>query len=144
MVLENFLKKFGFICHFSYLPAITLCFHFFYHTNNANNFMHYASNNKLGKLFRIPMLPRENINLPYSIRMYWMNFWQPTVHVQQNIFEKTLKEVCSAHFNASFSTFSARIGHLFEAHGVFEICLKIDKSPSSKKNVVDFGILPNV
>ena len=27
-------------------------------------------------------LPRKNMNLPYSIRMYWTNFWQPTVHVQ--------------------------------------------------------------
>ena len=75
--------------------------------------MHYASNNKLGKLFRIPMLPRENINLPYSIRMYWMNFWQPTVHVQQNIFEKTLKEVGSLYLWASFGTFCAQIGQVF-------------------------------
>ena len=31
------------------------------------------------------------INRPgYNIRMYWTNFWQPTVHVQQNMFEKTL------------------------------------------------------
>ena len=27
-------------------------------------------------------LPRKIMNLPYSIRMYWTNFWQPTVHVQ--------------------------------------------------------------
>ena len=38
-------------------------------------------------------LTRKNMNLLYSIRtMYWTNFWQPTVHVQQNIFEKTLNE----------------------------------------------------
>ena len=35
-------------------------------------------------------MPRKNLNLPYSIRMYWTNFWQLTVHVQQNIFEKIL------------------------------------------------------
>ena len=33
-------------------------------------------------------LPRKNMKLPYSIRMHWTNFCQPTVHVQQNIFEK--------------------------------------------------------
>ena len=33
-------------------------------------------------------LPRKNMNLPYYIRMHWTNFWQPTVCVQQNIFEK--------------------------------------------------------
>ena len=41
---------------------------------------------------------RKNMNLPYSIRMYWTDFWQPTaVHVQQNIFETTLREVGSSH-----------------------------------------------
>ena len=31
------------------------------------------------------------INRPgHNIRIYWTNFWQPTVHVDQNIFEKTL------------------------------------------------------
>ena len=35
-------------------------------------------------------LTRKNMNLPYSIRMYWTNFWQPTDHVQHNIFEKSL------------------------------------------------------
>ena len=29
------------------------------------------------------------INRPgYNIRMYWINFWQPSVHIQKNIFEK--------------------------------------------------------
>ena len=40
-------------------------------------------------------LTRKNMNLPYFIRMYWTNFWQPTVHVQQNVYEKTLIEVGS-------------------------------------------------
>ena len=32
---------------------------------------------------------------PYVIRMYSTNFWQPTVHVQQNISGKTIIEVGS-------------------------------------------------
>ena len=76
--------------------------------------------------------------------MYWTNFWQPTAHVQQNIFEKTLIEACAPRLYASFGTFYAQIGQLFEAQWVFEVCLKIDKSLSSKENVVDFGILPIV
>ena len=28
-------------------------------------------------------MPRKNMNLPYSVPMYWTHFWQPTVHVQQ-------------------------------------------------------------
>ena len=55
-------------------------------------------------------MPRKKMNLPYSIRMYWTNFWQLTVHVQQNIFEKALIEVCSPHLYASFGTFCAQIG----------------------------------
>ena len=66
------------------------------------------------------------INRPvYSIRMYWTNFRQPTAHVQQNIFE-TLKEVRCPHLYASFGTFNAKIGPLFEAEWVFKVCLKID------------------
>ena len=41
-----------------------------------------------------------NMNLPYSIRMYWTNFWHPTVHVKQNIFEKTLIKVGSSYLYA--------------------------------------------
>ena len=41
-------------------------------------------------------LTRKNMNLPYSMRMYWTIFWQPTVHVHKNIFEKTLIEVGSS------------------------------------------------
>ena len=61
------------------------------------------------------------INRPgYSIHMYWTNFWQPTVHVKQTIFEKTLIEVCRTHLYASFGTFCVQIGQLFEAHWVFK------------------------
>ena len=42
-------------------------------------------------------------------------FWQPTVHAQQNIFEKTLIEVGSSHLYVSFSPFCIQIGQLFEA-----------------------------
>ena len=53
------------------------------------------------------------INRPgHNICMYWTNFWQPTVHVQQNIFKKTLIEVGSPHLYASFGTFCPQIGQL--------------------------------
>ena len=51
----------------------------------------------------------------YLLLMYWTNFCQPTVRVQQNIFEKTLIEVGSPHIYASFGTFHVQIGQLFEA-----------------------------
>ena len=55
------------------------------------------------------------INRPgYNIRMYWTNFWQSSVHVHQNIFERTLVEVFNSHLYASFGTFCAQIGQLFE------------------------------
>ena len=67
------------------------------------------------------------INRPgHNIRMYWTNIRQPTAHVQQNIFGKTLIEVRSSHLYASFGTFYAKIGPLFEAQWVFKVCLKID------------------
>ena len=47
--------------------------------------------------------------------MYVTNFWPPTVHIQQNVFEKTLIEVFSSHLYASFGTFCGQIGQLFEA-----------------------------
>ena len=65
--------------------------------------------------------------------------------IVENIFEKTLIEVCSLNlYYASFGTFCSQIDQIFEAQWVFELSLKIDNSPSSKENVVDFGILPNV
>ena len=36
---------------------------------------------------RLATETRKNKNLSYSIHMYWTNFWRPTVHVLQNIFE---------------------------------------------------------
>ena len=60
------------------------------------------------------------MNLPYAICMYRTNFWQPNIHVQQNIFEETLIEVGSSrtHLYASFGTFCLEIGQLFEAQWV--------------------------
>ena len=52
-----------------------------------------------------PSLPRKNMNLHYSIFLFWTNFWQPTVHVQKNIFEKNLIKAYSPHLYASFGTF---------------------------------------
>ena len=34
---------------------------------------------------------------PYVIRLYWTNFWLPTVHVQHNIFEKPFLQKLVAH-----------------------------------------------
>ena len=82
--------------------------------------------------------------LGHNIRMYWTNFWQPTVYVQPNMFEKTLIEVGSPHLCASFGTFCAQISQLFEAQCIFEICLKINKLLPSKENAGDFAILLNV
>ena len=69
---------------------------------------------------------------------YWANFWKPTVHVQQNIFEKSFIEVGSSHLYASFGTFCVQIDQLFEAQWVFEKCMKTVKSLFSKENDVDF------
>ena len=54
----------------------------------------------------------------HNIRMYWTNFWQPTVYVQQNVFEKIVIEVYSPHLHASFSIFCVHNG--FAAHWVFK------------------------
>ena len=59
--------------------------------------------------------------------MYWTNFWQPTIHAPQNIWEKTVIEVGSPQLYASFGTFCAQIGQLFEAQWVLEVYLKISK-----------------
>ena len=53
--------------------------------------------------------------------MYWTNLWQPYVHVQQNIFEKTLILVGSSHLYASFGTFYVQISQLFEAQWDFKL-----------------------
>ena len=53
-------------------------------------------------------------------------------------FEKNISEVGIPHSYASFGTFCAQTDQLFETQWIFEICLKIDKSPSSKENAVDF------
>ena len=37
------------------------------------------------------------------------------VHLQQNVFEIVLIEVCSSHLYASFGTFCVQIGQFFEA-----------------------------
>ena len=71
------------------------------------------------------------INRP-GYNMYWVNFWQPSIHVQQKAFEKTLIEVYIPYLYASIGTFCAKIDEVFEAEWVFEVCLEIDKSLLSK------------
>ena len=68
-----------------------------------------------------PSLPRKNMNLHYSICLFWTNFWQPTVHVQKNIFEKTFIEVGSSYLFTSFGTFWVQIGQLVEAQWDFKL-----------------------
>ena len=67
--------------------------------------------------------------------MFWTNIWQPTVHVQQNSFEKTLIEFGSSYLYASFGTFCVQIGQFLEAQWVLEKCLKMVKS---EEKDVDF------
>jgi len=65
------------------------------------------------------------INRPvYNMRMFWTNFWQPTVHIQQTIFEKTPIEVFYSYLYASFGTFCVQIGQFFKAQWVFEACFR--------------------
>ena len=66
-------------------------------------------------------MPRKNMNLPYSIRMYSTERIQPTVHVQQNIFEKNLIEFGSPHLYASFGSFFVQIGQLVEPQWDFKL-----------------------
>ena len=49
-------------------------------------------------------------HITYNMRMYWTNFWLPTVYVQQNIFEKALIDFYRPHFYVSFGTFCVQIG----------------------------------
>ena len=96
----------------------------------------YISINPLIFLFFLSFIPihplpphtdSTKINRPgHNIRMYWTNFRQPTAHVKQNIFGKILIENCSPHLYASFGSFYAKIGPLFEEQWVFKVCLKID------------------
>ena len=75
------------------------------------------------KMLEIEVFPKivcctdsTKINRPrpgYNIRMYWTKFRQPTAHVQQNIFGKSIIEVCSLHLYASFGTFCVQIGQSF-------------------------------
>ena len=72
-----------------------------------------------------PTETRKNMNLPYSIHMYWTNFWQPTIHAPQYIWKKTLTENGSSHSYASFGTFCVQIGQLFEAQADFKLLEEI-------------------
>ena len=41
--------------------------------------------------------------------MYWTIFWQPTVHVQQNIFEKLLKELVAHVFTVLLAHLASKL-----------------------------------
>ena len=106
-----------------------------YHQYNVNDF--------LWALYSNQSTDSTKINRPvYSVRMYWTNFRQPNAHVQQNIFGKTLIELCIPHLYASFGTLCVQIGQLFEAQWVFEKCLETLKSLLSKENDIYFEFFP--
>ena len=73
--------------------------------------------------------------------VYWRNFCQLTVGVQQNIFEQTLIEIGSLNLYTFIGTFCVQVGWLFESQWAFEECLNIEKSLFSKENVVNFDFL---
>ena len=78
----------------------------------------------LSNALSTPKSPTDStkINRPgYNIRTYWANFWQTTVHVQENVFEKTHIEVYSPHLYSSFGSFCVQIGQSFEARRVFKL-----------------------
>ena len=114
------------------------------------SYMHWKQTRTLSRFFTtfgntnialVTITDSIKINRPeHNIRMYWTNFWQPTVLVQQNVFEKNLIIDSSPHLYASFGTFYIQIGLLFEAQWYFKLCLKIYKSLLSKENVIDFEI----
>ena len=60
-------------------------------TNFGMILINFASTCKGLKFFLISLLSDEhtmsckNMNLLYSIHMYWTNFWQPTVHVKHRL-----------------------------------------------------------
>ena len=75
---------------------------------------------KTWKLTGYTMPPKDWIYFTPYRHMYWMNFWQATIQVKQNIFEKNLIEVCSSHLYFSFGYFCVQIGKLFEAKWDFK------------------------
>ena len=86
----------------------------------------------------------EIIRPGHNIRMYFTNFWRLSIHLQQNILGKNLYKSLFFTSLRFFWYLFVRIGQLFETQCLFEVCLEIDKSLSSKGNVADFGILPNI
>ena len=85
-----------------------------------------------------PTETRKNMNLPYSIRMYWTNFWQPTAYVQQNIFEETIIEGCNPYLYASFGTFCVQIGQLFASQWVLKQSEEFRKWRHFPSMIADF------
>ena len=75
----------------------------------------------VNKVWRYTAIDSTKINRPgQNIHMYWAKFWQPTVPIQQHIFEKNLIEVCSSYLYNSFGTFWVQIGKFFEARWIFK------------------------
>ena len=68
--------------------------------------------------------------------MYWTNFRQPTAHVQQNIFGKILKELCSPHVYASFASFESKLVN-YSKHCTAQ-CSKGVTKPQSERKIDKF------
>ena len=62
--------------------------------NSFSTYVFYAPDGLFWLNLYVVYTDSTKINRPgHNIRMYWTIFWHPTVHVKQNIFEKTLLEV---------------------------------------------------
>ena len=114
---------------FFWVPKIFLCnFWYVWLPSQPHQSKSPAKKSDSGTILikAVPWLLHEStdstkINRPgHNIHMYWTNFRQPTAHVQQNIFGKTLIEVSSLHLYASFGTFCVQIDQLFAPQWVFK------------------------
>ena len=71
--------------------------------------------------------------------MVWANFWQPTIHLQQNIFEKTCIKVGSWKLYASFAAFLRPNWSIIRGPVNFELSEEIEISGLSKTAIWPFS-----
>ena len=82
-------------------------------------------------------MPRKNIILSFSILMCRTSFWQLTVHVQQNIFEKNSYRRWQLRSLRFFGPFLVQIGQLVNAS--FERIRSLRHFPSKTTIFDQFG-----
>ena len=102
-------------------------------TGRTQNYLHLGLENDVPHTSFT--MPRKNKNLPYSIRMYWTNFWQQTVHAHHNIFEKLWWMLVSHIFTLLLAPYASKLV-CFWRHS--ESLKKSLKTLFSKKSDVDF------